>query len=53
MLYIHNLLRLEPLEGSNDRPPSGEFYNELESGGIYDAFVSGGIYRGEHRVNMG
>ena len=52
VLYIHHLLRLEPLEGSSDRPPSGGFYNELESGGIYSEFVSGGIYRGEHRVNM-
>ena len=29
---------------SSDTPPSGGFYNELESGGIYNEFASGGFY---------
>ena len=29
---------------SSDTPPSGGFYNELESGQIYNEFVSGGFY---------
>ena len=39
---------------SSDTPPSGGFYNELESGGIYNQLESGGFYNElESGVNMG